>query len=924
MRHNPINQRQPRIRPLVAKPRPRALNNPPNRVLHSSPAPPLDQRHTKHSAGQPSKAFASPHKLYTVDQPLCNAHSSGMDDIPPACSVASQDNTQMCPEPIPALTCKAEFNYLCNPSCRCDHIRTMECTPSCMEVGCPSYDHRTEEVFVPHAPRRCIVCGHIPEMGCGCSMVTVDNVNLLQHRVDHQKNSDGLHLQSCIAKNAKNPEQNGDSGPEMQPTFGVTQPHQITYGHQSPHVHPNDPGLDFGSENQRYPPSTAGGLAADPHASNYLCSPRESCSNHWSILPVSGFGEPSCSFLETPDESAERRSPVDGQWGGGKDPENGGHLRPSELEERRSPNNGSRRRGCPLTPDVLKTQERGNADAVLGPRCPHRRPSTSSAGDGSAHGEQFLVTSPWHPTLMAKTFELPLYTKGVAKLSWPFASALIAENMSAPIQQAWHRLVDMFDETRALPRIFHDSDVLAHARTISNAHLSEEDVAHLVEKGLLQSCAATEATCKSFSVIEAAKHRRRWILWPQAFNEAEDWSSMREIVQLPSLPNQLLGVRHKCASCIDFTAFFQQMPIAESRRIFFTLRHNGKSFSATTVPTGGSRPPWIAQILTTAILECACRRCNIWDCLCQAYIDNIRVAGDHEKVVKIMKAIFDICQEVGITITESWQEAQPLKSYCFLGVVYNHDDCTVSLSDRTKTKLRNVKGFLHPLLSQETPVLWRAIQSSLAKCLWASTVVCRAPGRELAFMYHVIKFARRRASSFAASTQDASVLTTIWPSVIAPWILWCEKLIDALPTTLKESDQTSPCVTMYTDASLSGYGAVMMFEGISSTPSILAAPWLGHSSKTPNINVLEIRAVRLAIQTGNFPLHSKISLFIDNTSALYSLRKERSASFGINEEIKKILSICQSKSISFESINYIKSADNPADSPSRLFSHLLR
>ena len=101
------------------------------------------------------------------------------------------------------------------------------------------------------------------------------------------------------------------------------------------------------------------------------------------------------------------------------------------------------------------------------------------------------------------------------------------------------------------------------------------------------------------------------------------------------------------------------------------------------------------------------------------------------------------------------------------------------------------------------------------------------------------------------------------------------------------------------------------------TSAVVAGAW--KSSRGCSINILEIRAVRLALENLSLSAGCVINLHIDNTSALYGLVKGRSPSFAMNAEIEKFLAIVKVKDLTIKSIAYIRSKHNPADLYSRLF-----
>jgi hypothetical protein len=75
--------------------------------------------------------------------------------------------------------------------------------------------------------------------------------------------------------------------------------------------------------------------------------------------------------------------------------------------------------------------------------------------------------------------------------------------------------------------------------------LSQEDIDKLVEAGYLQEIPwhVAKGWCRSFAVLESAKSRRRWILYPKAFNDVFINLDTRETLRFPTTTDVAHGVR---------------------------------------------------------------------------------------------------------------------------------------------------------------------------------------------------------------------------------------------------------------------------------------------------------------------------------------------------------------------------------------------
>lgn len=116
---------------------------------------------------------------------------------------------------------------------------------------------------------------------------------------------------------------------------------------------------------------------------------------------------------------------------------------------------------------------------------------------------------------------------------------------------------------------------------------------------------------------------------------------------------------------------------------------------------------------------------------------------------------------------------------------------------------------------------------------------------------------------------------------------------------------------LYTDTTLTGWGAVCINRETKQS-AVTGSSW---ATPAHNINAAELRAVRVAFESfapfiGD---STNVRLYIDNTSALSAFNRGFSRSHTVNAEITEAL-----QGLPYTvTAQYIKSADNPADRPSR-------
>jgi hypothetical protein len=142
------------------------------------------------------------------------------------------------------------------------------------------------------------------------------------------------------------------------------------------------------------------------------------------------------------------------------------------------------------------------------------------------------------------------------------------------------------------------------------------------------------------------------------------------------------------------------------------------------------------------------------------------------------------------------------------------------------------------------------------------------------------------------------------------------KTVDVLSYGLKRLTTGDHSYTLFTDASLTGFGAVLLrdADGFIDT---YAGKW-NKSYSSGDINVLEMKA--LASAAAHWPILSQassLSVVMDNTSCTSTLKKGSAYSWSLNKALRDALRLLPADVPI--TIGYITSTLNPADALSRGF-----
>ena len=148
---------------------------------------------------------------------------------------------------------------------------------------------------------------------------------------------------------------------------------------------------------------------------------------------------------------------------------------------------------------------------------------------------------------------------------------------------------------------------------------------------------------------------------------------------------------------------------------------------------------------------------------------------------------------------------------------------------------------------------------------------------------------------------------------------WIEAALDPTPITpLPRDHSLEREIVIFTDASTHGWGGVVI-DG----PHVHIMSGRFAAAARLHINIKEIIAVRNSIRDCPVELRGRnVFVVVDNTTAKAGIRKGVSKSFSVNLAVGRLFDAIAEKGLQQIRVAYIRSAENPADEPSRnLVSH---
>ena len=343
---------------------------------------------------------------------------------------------------------------------------------------------------------------------------------------------------------------------------------------------------------------------------------------------------------------------------------------------------------------------------------------------------------------------------------------------------------------------------------------------------------------------------------------------------------------------IDLKDAYFSVKIDPEYRKFFRFRFQGTLYEFMALPQGFKESPRIFTKLLKPVLGHL--RSKGYEIV--AYIDDSLILGDSkEQCLLATQETGRLFDRLGFTIHPSKSCFDAAQRILFLGFVLCSLSMTVSVSDE---KAESICKFIVDILERENISI--RIFAKIIGCLvalnpgvWIGPVFWRRLEIEK------IKLLRMNHFNFEKiiTLSEKSIHDLKW---------WLEN-IQNFP---KPVHRPNPEIVIYTDASLTGWGATK--EGIST-----GGMWLANE-RTEHINILELKAALLGLKTFCSHLANvNIKLMTDNSTTVACVNKMGSTKESCNDLTREIWQWCIERNI-FLIAAHIPGVDNvKADEESR-------
>lgn len=294
---------------------------------------------------------------------------------------------------------------------------------------------------------------------------------------------------------------------------------------------------------------------------------------------------------------------------------------------------------------------------------------------------------------------------------------------------------------------------------------------------------------------------------------------------------------------LDLKDAYFHIPIHPTSRKFLRVCLMGKVFQFRALPFGLSSAPWLfTKVMAEIKALVHAEQTSLFQ-----YLDDWLGDEDQESSCR-KKALLlrSLCLHLGLVVNEEKSDLVPSQRFVFVGILF---DLVVGKVFPTPENLDKIASALLKLRSA----------ASLSAQSWQSILGTLGSQDHLIPLgrLHLRPFQLHLNSHWNAFRDPPEMLVPV-PPHLAEWISWWEDrshLTEGVPLSPPQ-----PTVRVFTDASTQGWGAHFGDQTCQGT-------WSAAERKL-HINVLELRAVRLALAEFAPPLGSVVLVATDNTTVV--------------------------------------------------------
>ena len=487
-----------------------------------------------------------------------------------------------------------------------------------------------------------------------------------------------------------------------------------------------------------------------------------------------------------------------------------------------------------------------------------------------------------------------------------YQMSAIAERATAEWRAKLHSL------RQQLHRPFGASARAEPVRVPVSAQCFTRDCAKLLHSGIVSLVSEDEerrrpslGRCKAFSVVERNRgagkpDRRRWILHPEEQNDAAYASGFVSCVDLHHVSAYLGDVYHEVGCVSDISASFYGLELPLASRAFYRFRdEHGTLYEMNRGMMGHTLMADIQHIITNIVAghPAYVQPRFAAPCVTRVWIDNINFVGSRERVAVARDRLAATCSDAQCHV--AMDVGSPAQQYAFIGVDFDHAARTTCLAAKTRRKLPAT-------LPDAMPA--EELEQLVSRLIFAAAV----RQEPLANHWWALKWSRRFFNKINRGQLHPHALVPICGSARTSLAHWLETA--ATPHVVNRAF-TGRRATLFTDATLNGWGAVLISDD---GRIVVVGGRFEGGQRAGDIGRKEAWAVVNALRALRDPMRgvSDLDLFVDNTSVEAALRRGVPRADSLVEPVAAAWRDVIGSRISLF-VDYVSTKVNPSDAASR-------
>lgn len=411
-----------------------------------------------------------------------------------------------------------------------------------------------------------------------------------------------------------------------------------------------------------------------------------------------------------------------------------------------------------------------------------------------------------------------------------------------------------------------------------------------------------------FPADEPAKHRMRVIKHPPDVNDSIPEYLRMEFSSASRLDEW--AQRGSTLGLLDWSAFYDQIPLTSSVRPYFCFVSNGKVYRLKRAATGQRHVVELACTITDMILAFDHGPVDT-----VPHIDNVGFCGETSEVRRNVLETVARCRFANVTVNDIPKDMSDdeivrntlVPEGDFLGRHYSvgSDPKTVALTQKTLDKINAV----WKLRSSWT---WRQFAGLMGLLFYAQSVQIN----NIALYFGALKQFRVASTELEASRAHWDEPATIWPSTWRDLEMWVKQVTTNKPRELWSGNCRDADHVIITDASDWGVGIIHIDPRTGSVQTESVAWEEGTREDYRKISTRsETEGIYLGMCRFVHPTRpTRVAIISDGLVSVSTANKRYAKAFEVNQILSKIQrSFPLAQIVAF----HIKGSENPSDNPSR-------